>query len=143
NLALQLKGQTVHLGVFHGFEFAWARKTNPDLKPLMIAIAGKRATRAILVVPHGSPMAKTEDLQGKTLALPLLVREHCRLFVERRCIPDGSPMGKWFGRVTTPKTSECALDDVADGYAQATVVDDVELTAYRNAHPKTAERLRV
>src|SRR4051794_31751019 len=40
NLALQLKGQNVQLGVFHGFEFAWARKTNPDLKPLMIAVAG-------------------------------------------------------------------------------------------------------
>src|SRR5437764_104252 len=33
-----LKEDRIHLGVFHGIEFAWARLKNPDLRPLIIAI---------------------------------------------------------------------------------------------------------
>jgi ABC-type phosphate/phosphonate transport system substrate-binding protein len=142
-LAQQLKEQEVQLGVFHGFEFAWARKANPDLKPLMIAVAGTITTRALLIVAAHNPMADATNLQGKVFALPLLAREHCRLFAERRCAQNGTPMEKWFARVLAPRTSEAALHDVADGAAQATVVDDVEYADYCKRYPKTGEKFRV
>src|SRR4051794_28255175 len=37
-LSKQLSAGQLQLGVFHGFEFAWARQKNPHLKPLVIAI---------------------------------------------------------------------------------------------------------
>src|SRR5262249_12642922 len=37
-LGQQLVDQKLHLGIFHGFEFAWAREKFPQLKPLVIAV---------------------------------------------------------------------------------------------------------
>jgi ABC-type phosphate/phosphonate transport system substrate-binding protein len=88
-------------------------------------------------------MTEPVDLKGKVLALPVLAREHCRLFAERRCAQNGTPMEKWFARVLKPRSSEAALHDVADGAAQATVVDDVEYSDYCKRYPKTTEKLRV
>src|SRR5215471_12913590 len=36
DLSRKLKEHTVQLGVFHGFEFAWARQRNPGLKPRVV-----------------------------------------------------------------------------------------------------------
>src|SRR5258707_15412305 len=47
-LADKLKANKVQLGVFHGFEFAWARQHCPELKPLVGAIANHRILHAHL-----------------------------------------------------------------------------------------------
>ncbi len=142
-LALLLKDGKVGLGVFNGFEFAWARVRNPELKPLMIAVNQQSFLHAVLVVREDNKVSGPEGLQGKTMAMPRLAREHSRLFLERRCVRPGMPMDRWFDKVSTPRTDQDALDEVAENVAQATVVDDVELAAYRNKFPKTAVRLRV
>ena len=142
-LAVKLKDDKVQLGVFQGFEFAWARLKAPDLKPLMIAVNQQSFARAVLVVRQDSKATDVADLKGKAFALPRLVREHARIFVERRCVEPGVPLEKWFGKVAAPTNSEEALDELAEGRVQATVVDDVELEAYRKTCPKTAARLRV
>ena len=142
-LARQLKEGKLQLGAFHGFEFAWSRQQNPDLKPLMIAVKQQSFVRALLVVRQDNKAADAAALQGKTLALALLTRQHCRLFLDRRCVRPGMPMDKWFGKVSSPRTDQDALDDVAEGHADAAVVDDVELESFRTTYPKTAAKLRV
>ena len=143
NLAAQLKEGKVHLGVFNGPEFAWVRAKNPDFKTLMIAVDRQPFARVTLVVRADDKAADVSAPQGKNLALPLQAREHVRLFVERRVVGKGMTMDKWFGKVSTPRTAQDALDDVAENFSQATAVDDVDLAAFRKKFPKTAERLRV
>jgi ABC-type phosphate/phosphonate transport system substrate-binding protein len=143
SLAVQLRDGKVDLGVFNGFEFAWARLKNPDLKPLMIAVNHQPFLHAVVVVRDDIKADGPAELQGKIMALPRLAREHCRVFLERRCVQHGTPMEKWFAKVLSPRTDHDALDDVAENVAQAAVVDDVEWAAYRKKFPRTAARLRV
>jgi ABC-type phosphate/phosphonate transport system substrate-binding protein len=140
-VADQLKSGKIDLGVMHGYEFAWALQKDPNLKPLMIAVNHQQFVRAVVVVRESN---KTDmaGLQGKSLAVSNLVREHCRLFLDRR-FTQGQPLDKWFGKVSTPRTPEDALNDVADDLAVATVVEDVDLDAFRKKFPKTAAKLRV
>jgi len=142
-LTVRLKEGKLQVGAYHGFEFAWARQKNPDLKPLMIAAKGQPFCRTFVVVRQECKAADVTALQGKTVAVPLLARQHCRLYLKCRCVPKDIAPEKWFGKVSTPRTDRDALDDVADGSADAAVVDDVELEAFRKAYPKTGARLRV
>ena len=142
-LGQQLKDRKVQLGVFHGFEFAWARQKNPGLEPLVIAVCKHRLLHANLVVRKENPCTGCTALEGKVLALARLSREHCHLFLERRCPGEGRDPHKFFSKITTPSDAEEALDDVVDGTAQATIVDHIALDAYRACKPARSERLRV
>jgi ABC-type phosphate/phosphonate transport system substrate-binding protein len=143
HMALDLKDDKLQLGVFNGFEFAWARVKNPALKPLIICVNQQPFARSVLVVRKDSKAANFADLQGKILSLPRLGREYSRMYVERRCSRPGLPMEKWFDKVASPITANDAMDDVAQDIAQVTVVDDIEFTAFQKAYPKTAAQLRV
>src|SRR5262245_55279508 len=79
-LARQLAGNQVDLGVFHGVEFAWARQKHKDLRPLVIAVNQDRNLRAHLLVAANSPANRFGELQGQALALAKGTRLHCRLF---------------------------------------------------------------
>ena len=141
-LGRSLKNDRVQLGVFHGFEFAWARIKNPDLKPLLIAVNRDRVLRAHLVVRRDSKFTTPGDLRKRSVALPRLSREHCRLFFERRCVQPGMTPEQFFARVHTPDDIEDALDDVVDGNVHAAVVDAVSLDNFRKFKPGRAAKLR-
>src|SRR5262245_48988876 len=53
-LAAKLKGGDVQLGVFSGVEFAWAKKANPKLEPLLLCVNGPRNVKALLLVRASS-----------------------------------------------------------------------------------------
>jgi ABC-type phosphate/phosphonate transport system substrate-binding protein len=142
HLGRQLKDDEVQLGVFHGFEFAWARQKTPGLKPLLLAVAEKDCCRACLVVRADSDAADVKDLRGKAVALPKLGREHCRLFLERRVAPPDAPTEKCFHPLTTPADAEEALDAVVNGDVQAAVVDGAALRAYGKLKPGCSARLK-
>jgi len=135
SLGGQLVKDKVQLGVFHGFEFAWARLKYPALKPLMIVINQHRSQKAHLVVRADSTITSFADLQGKLVALPRFSKEHCRLFMERRCESCGQTAERHFGQITTPADAEDALDNVIDGTVQAAVVDTVALECYEKRKP--------
>jgi ABC-type phosphate/phosphonate transport system substrate-binding protein len=136
NLAERLKSGDCQLGIFHGFEFAWARQAMPELKPLLIAVPKQqRCLRAHLVVRAEGSGRSIADLQGQVVALPYMSREHCRLFLERRCVPSGDSPAKFFSLVSMPRNAEDALDDVIAGRAAAAVIDDGDLAAYRSQYP--------
>ncbi len=143
NLGQQLADDKLQLGVFHGIEFAWARQKHPDLRPLVIAINQDRHLRAHLVVGADDPAASLKDLQGKTLALPRQTREHCYLFIERRCPQCKKESPGFFSKITFPANLDEALDDVVDGVVQVTVVDGVSLDCYKRRKPGRYAKLKI
>ena len=144
NLAQRLKSGDCQLGIFHGFEFAWARLALPELKPLLIAVPKQqRYLRAHLVVRAEAGPKSVADLKGQVVALPYMSREHCRLFLERRCVPAGSSMAQFFSRVAMPRDATDAIDDVLAGSAAAAIIDDGDLEAYRSQYPEYFAKVRV
>jgi ABC-type phosphate/phosphonate transport system substrate-binding protein len=141
-LGQRLKKGEVHLGIFHGVEFAWAKAKFPELKPLLIAVNKQPFLRAHLVVRNNGGVAGLDDLKGQVVALPNLSREHCWLYLERRCVPAGTTPEQFFGRVTRPRDANYAIDDVLDGLARAAVIDDTDLAAYRKQYPEYFAKLK-
>lgn len=139
----QLADGKIQLAVFHGFEYAWAQSKNPELRPLVIAVSqdNPRLT-AQIIVSHESKVQNLEELKGQRLALPRGTREHCRLFASRRTLERGHRLEKFFGRISRPSHVGAALDDVAAGRADATVVDGKAWEDYKWARPLQARRLR-
>jgi ABC-type phosphate/phosphonate transport system substrate-binding protein len=143
DLGRQLHEDKVHLGVFHGVEFAWAQEQYKDLRPLCIAVNRERDLYAYLVTRQDGPVHTFSDLKGKAVALPLRSREHCRLFLEHECARAGQAPAEFLGQVTRQANVEAALDDVLRGKVQAAVVDGVSLDCYRQVKPGCHARLRV
>jgi ABC-type phosphate/phosphonate transport system substrate-binding protein len=138
----QLHEDKVQLGLFHGFEFAWARLKHPQLKPLLLAINQQRHLRALLVVRHDSTAVSFADLSGKSLTMPLQSREHCVLYLERRCRECGEKPDGFFGKVKTGGDVEDAIDEVVEGTVQATVVDGVSYDWYKRRRPARCAKLK-
>jgi ABC-type phosphate/phosphonate transport system substrate-binding protein len=143
NLGKELQNDQVQLGVFHGFEYAWARQKYPDLKPLVVVVNHPSNFHAYLVVARDGKMGSCADLEGQAVALPRFSREHCHLFLERRCTAGGKTPKEFFAKVTAPSDAEDALDEVFDGRVQAAVVDQPGLDAFKKAKPERFARLRV
>jgi ABC-type phosphate/phosphonate transport system substrate-binding protein len=142
-LRRKIEAGTIQLGLFHGFEFAWVRLKLPALKPLTI-VTPEHPIQAFLVVPSSSPATGFADLKGKTLALPTSSRAHSRLYLERSCEVLGRPPETFFAKVTTPKTTEDALHDVADnGEVNAAVVDESAILCFAERYPGRAKRVKV
>jgi ABC-type phosphate/phosphonate transport system substrate-binding protein len=139
----QLAADKIQVGIFHGFEFAWARQQHDDLKPLVIAINKQEHLSAILVVRDDCSARNLNDLKGKTLALPRRTKGHCHLFLERQCLACGESVPAWFGQVTTPPTLEDALDSLVTGKVDAAIVDGVFLDWYQDRKPKHFSKLKV
>jgi ABC-type phosphate/phosphonate transport system substrate-binding protein len=137
----KLKEGKVQLGVFHGVEFAWAKKKYPTLEALVIAVNRYRVLTACLVVRRNGSIKAVGNLKGKKVALPAGSREHCRLFLENRCVKPGGKPSTFFDRVTAPTDIEDALDDVVDNKVQAAVVDLVSLEAFAREKPGRARQL--
>jgi len=143
HLGQRLKAGEIHLGVFHGVEFAWAKEKIPQLKPLVIAVHQQPFLRAHLVVRADAKIASVRDLKDKVVALPHMSREHCWLYLERRCVPAGNTPTKFFSRIAAPRDANYAIDDVIDDAAQAAVIDDADLTAYRKKYPDYFAKVKV
>ena len=143
DLSKKLKENTVQLGVFHGFEFAWARQRNPGLKPLVVVVCHHRQLHAHLIVRKDSPASCCADLKAKSVAIPQGSREHCHLYLQRRCPGAGTDPKRFFSEITTPGSTEEALDDVIDGAVQAAIVDRYALDQYQQDKPARCNRLRV
>ena len=142
-LGKQLKDDKVQLGVFQGVEFAWARLKNPKLQPLIICVNKEPFVKAAVIVRADSKFNVVPDLHDRDLALPCMSREHCYLFLQRRCSRPAEAPEKSFHKITTPSTPEDALDDVVDGVVQAALIDLIALDYYRTEKPGRAGKLKV
>lgn len=142
HLSQRLKEGDVHLGIFHGVEFAWAKAKFPQLKPLLIAVNQQRFLRAHLIVRADSSIQSVDDLKGRVVGLPNLSREHCWLFLERRCVPIDQTPDKFFSRVSRSRDGAYAIDDVIDGTLHAAVIDDAELNTYQKQYPEQFTKIK-
>jgi ABC-type phosphate/phosphonate transport system substrate-binding protein len=141
-LVQKMAGGQLHLGVFQGYEFAWAQEKNPKLQPLALAVDVYPYRYAYLMVRRDSKITDFAALQGQALSLPRTGQGQLSLFVERLCETHGKPLEAFFSKISTPDNIEDALDDVVDGVVQAAVVDRVGLEAYRRRKPGRFSRLK-
>jgi len=142
DLAKQLAADKVQLGVFHGFEFAWAKQKYPELEPLVIALHHHAELRACLVVRTDSKADSYADLEGKIIALPVQTREHCRLFFERKCVRPGLSAKKFYREMTDPDDADEALHDVFEKKAAAAVVDAVAFEEFKEKKTTRGKQLK-
>jgi ABC-type phosphate/phosphonate transport system substrate-binding protein len=143
DLGSRLHDGKVELGVFHGFEFAWAQDKYPDLRPLVIAVNHKRVLHAYVVVREDSTAADLADLKGQAVAVPRKSREHCMLFLDRACRQLKSEPKDFFGTLVAHGSTEEALDDLLRDKVQAALVDSVSLDTYEQLKPGCFARLKV
>lgn len=135
-----VKSGKLHLGLFQGYEFAWARERNPHLKGLALAVNQYPRLQTYVIVKADAKGEKLADFQGKVLAMPKVSLEHGKLLVNRAA-GDKKPE-EFFSKVAVPETAEDALDDVVDGLAAAVVVDQVPLEAYKRRKPGRFAKLK-
>jgi ABC-type phosphate/phosphonate transport system substrate-binding protein len=141
SVAEQLDKGNLHLGVFQGFEFAWARAKYPSLQPLVVAVQHHRPIQACLVVPADSPAKTLADLKGGNLAIPVGTRDHAYLYLGKlhtACKCDQS-----ICKLTKPGNPVDALDDVIDGVLDGALVDGGALESFKTHTPGRAKRLKV
>jgi ABC-type phosphate/phosphonate transport system substrate-binding protein len=140
-LAKQLKANQVDIAVFHGFEFAWIEKSDPNLIPLVVTLPNCGKVQACLVVNVESAAKEPKDLKGQCVCIPKGSKAHCQMFLDQ--IRDGlsddccCPM-KYAGL-----TSEEALDEVVNKKCESALVDVSALLSYRADKPGSGSCLKV
>jgi len=140
-LAEKMASKEFHLGVFQGYEFAWAQEKYPALKPLALAINVHRYSIAYVITAKTSSAGNFAGLQGQALAITG-ADGFLRIFIERQCQALGKKPEEFFSRVTTPENVEDALDDAVDGKVQAVAVDRAGLEAYKRRKPGRFNQLK-
>jgi ABC-type phosphate/phosphonate transport system substrate-binding protein len=130
------------VGVFEGYEYAWAQEKYPALRPLALAVNVYTYPVAYVVTQRNNKAKGFADLQGQSFAIPATGQRFLRLFVEHECQALGKQPETFFSKITTPDEIEDALDDVVDGVVQAMVLDRAGLEAYRRRKPGRFKNLK-
>jgi ABC-type phosphate/phosphonate transport system substrate-binding protein len=138
--AKMAKGEC-HLGVFQGFEFAWAQEKYADLKPLAVGIKVNTYPVACVLVRRDNPTADFGGLKGQSLASPVTSLAFLKLFVDRQSDPRGKKEA-FFSKIVPADNVEDALDDVVDGKIQSIVIEQVSLDAYKRRKPGRFKQLK-
>jgi ABC-type phosphate/phosphonate transport system substrate-binding protein len=132
----------LQLGVFQGYEFAWAKQKSPKLEPLAIAVNVNRYPSAYLVAQRDNPAKDFAGLQGQSLALPATGEGFLRLYVDQQSETNGKNADAFFSKITNPDNVEDALDSVVDGKTQAVAVTRAALAAYKGRKPGRFKQLK-
>lgn len=140
-LADSLKNRQCHLGVFHGFEFAWVKQRHPDLEPLVVTVPPGRKVQACLVV-HKDHQAKTlSDIGDECVILPRGTKSHCLLFLEK--LRSNLSPQRAMPKTLINKTAEDVLNSVVSCESCCCLVDAAALAGYQALHPGAYKQLRV
>jgi len=131
-----------HLGVFQGYEFAWAQAQHPKLKGLAVAVNVYRYPVAYVVARRDSSVTNFAGLKGKAVAIPATSEGYLRLFVERQTEALGQKPDAFLAKVTQPENAEDAIDDVVDGTVAAAVTDRAALEGYKRRKPGRFRQLK-
>jgi ABC-type phosphate/phosphonate transport system substrate-binding protein len=141
-LADKMAKKQLQLGVFQGYEFAWAQAKYPQLKPLALALNVYTYPIAYVVAKRDNPAKDFAGLKGQSFSLPSAGQHFLRLFVDRQAQANGKDIKDFFGKVTTADNVEDALDDVVDGVTKATAADRAALEAYKRRKPGRFKQLK-
>jgi ABC-type phosphate/phosphonate transport system substrate-binding protein len=135
------KGQ-LHIGVFQGYEFAWAQKEHAELKPLALAINLYRYPVVYVVTAKDNPAKDFAGLQGQSVSLPDTGQPYLELFAAREAKAQNKDVKDFFSKTTAEQSVEDCLDNVVDGTVQAAVVDRAALEAYKQRKPGRFNKLK-
>lgn len=135
------KGQ-LQIGVFQGYEFAWAQEQHADLKPMALAVNVYRYPVGYVVARRDDEAKDFAGLQGHSVCLPDTGQPYLRLFVEHESLAAGKDLNAFFSKVTSAPNIEDALDDLVDGKVQAVAVDRAALEAYKQRKPGRFKQLK-
>src|SRR5262249_4444614 len=141
-LAERLASGRLQLGVFMGYEFAWAQARHPRLKVLAVGMNQHSYRYPTLIVRRDGPASAPADLRGKALALPRSGQGYGRLFAAAQSRLEGQDPGAFLGRIDSFEDAETPLDEVVDGIQEAAVVDRLGLEAYQRRKPGRFARLK-
>lgn len=136
----KLKENKVQLGVFHGFEFAWAQQKCDDLVPLIVTCPPGGTVQAMVVVPADSPAKTLADLKGEVL-IPRGAKAHTLVFLGK--LREGLPADAAKPVAKTDQTPEDVMNAVVGGKASAALVDVGALDGYKVLNPGGWKGLRV
>ena len=140
-LCEKLKENKVQLGVFHGFEFAWAQQKHDDLVPLIVTCPPGGCVQAVIVVKDDSAATAVADLKASEVLVPRGAKAHTLLFLEKS--RDGLPADTAKPVAKPTQTPEEVLNAVVSGEAKAALVDWCALDGYKVLHPAAFKALRV
>jgi ABC-type phosphate/phosphonate transport system substrate-binding protein len=141
-LADKMAKGKLQVGVFQGYEYAWAKEKYPDLKPLALAINVYRYPVVYVVAKRTNPAKDFAGLKGQSLANPATGQHYLRLFIDRQCEALGKKPEAFFTKIESPDNVETALDEVVDGTVQAVVADRAGLEAYKRRKPGRFKQLK-
>jgi ABC-type phosphate/phosphonate transport system substrate-binding protein len=141
-LADKMAKGKLQVGVFQGYEYAWAQEKYPALKPLALAINVYRYPVVYVVVKRDNPAKDFAGLKGQAVAVPGTGQQYLRLFIERACAAQGKKPEEFFAKIKSPENFETALDEVVDGTLQAVVADRAALEGYKRRKPGRFRQLR-
>ena len=129
----------IHIGVMQGHELAWAAPKHDGLQ-LIVTVQQFRSSpvQSYLFSRADSTVARYEDADGKTFALPKSIKDHTRLYLEKL----QSRKACEFKSVETPIDSLDTLDLIVDRKADAGVVDSVTWETFKAISPARASKLK-
>jgi ABC-type phosphate/phosphonate transport system substrate-binding protein len=128
------------LGVFQGFEFAWAKAKHPELRPLVVAVP-YHEIRVCLVVRADSHAEALADLGNEKVAIPAGTREYVRMFLDK--LRSAEPAHGHEVEIVKPADADEALEDLIDGKLSGALVTQASLTSFQDLKPGRYARLKV
>ncbi len=129
----------LHVGVLQGHEYAWAREKFPDLRPLVCSINRTKEVLAFLIVRHDAG-ASLAELKGRRVVLATRLKDHARMFLEKR---QAAEKGDGFRSLPAVDTVHEAIRQVTGGEADLTVAGHAAWVSFQKLHPGSARNLKV
>lgn len=139
-LAKKLDAGKVHLGVFHGFEWAWVKKEYPNLAPLAITVP-PHLPQACIVVNAKDAAAGPHALNGASIDVPFNMKAHGIVYVER--LERSCPKGAFCVTVSEDLTQDDLLDDLGKNRTKAVLADAAAFASYQKNFPGKAAKVKL
>jgi ABC-type phosphate/phosphonate transport system substrate-binding protein len=137
----RLKENKVQLGVYHGFEFAWAQQRCDDLTPLIVTCPPGGCVQGLVVVAADSPAKSLADLKDADVLIPRGAKAHTLVFLDK--LRDGLADDSARPTAKADQTPEDVLNLVVSGKAKAALVDGCAWEGYKVLHPGGIKALKV
>ncbi len=140
-LAEKLKSKKLKLGVFHGFEFAWAQQKCDDLVPLIVTVPPGGVVQGLIVVHVDNPAKSIADLGASGIGIPRGAKAHSLAYLAKARTGLESDCAKPTAQIKL--TPEEILNAVATGEQKAALVDRCALDGYKTLQPGAFKSLKI
>jgi ABC-type phosphate/phosphonate transport system substrate-binding protein len=140
-VARQLDAGKLQMGVFLGHEFAWAKEKYPALEAMVVTVPRPREIQAILLVRWDCKATTLGDLKGSKLVVAKNVRDHARLYLDRKKAEDMG--GGEFCSTEKADNVHDAIHKVIAEEADLTVADGAAWNYFQKLYPGASQNLKV